>query len=698
MEKNKKILIFLLVIKLSFSIVPLWNFTSSAIDLLKDKKYSDYYIVDRELHSVYFKLLRKLYFDDNNIIKEENIIKLGINKDNIEDYGKTEFDDIETVYKDNNNNFIVCPKGPFHPYVYMKENKNYYKYTPNDINEEIDWDLKCYYQYNENMLFVSYLNSHNKFYFFDINNEKKFIGNNIYGGIYGFKWKTSNYDKDKVEKEMFSIICEGNRLYLKDIHIYISNEHNSFGYYQANNHDLVALKSKYLGFFRNDTFNFSFINYNDKNASDFESGYYFSKTQDITHDNMGSIEIHSNYNSPFEDFEDFIVNKLKYIYETQYVYYNISNINENKYYYGIIDINLNKVVFNTNEDLLVFKPYSHNAMLAITSKSAYKICIIRKNNDNDCLDTCNNNDLILDSTTYNSCGKDCKSNIFLMPNKICINDCDKNIFILKENKECWLCKDIDNGVNKYKFINGNHCLKEKPNNSYFVNKQFYVIDCIEGYYYNNDECIKCHDNCKKCTGTSNNNTDQKCISCKNEVYFLEYQNCVENCSNGFYPEDKNCKKCNDKCKTCNINENNCTSCDSGKYLDNNSCEKCSENCGNCSDFNTCLTCNKTSNFTYLYNNTCLSDCPEDTTIKTIGNNQVCIAKSDNNDKKNENENGDLDKKVKTMQFIFIIVTGLLLFIIIICFCKSICCKSKKNKENLINEINTELIDNDNIIN
>ena len=80
----------------------------------------------------------------------------------------------------------------------------------------------------------------------------------------------------------------------------------------------------------------------------------------------------------------------------------------------------------------------------------------------------------------------------------------------------------------------------------------------------------------------------------------------------------------------------------------------------------------------------------------MGNNQICIAKSDNNE--NKNEKGNLDKKVKTMQFIFIIVTGLLLFIIIICFCKSICCKSKSNKENLINEINTELIDNDGIIN
>ena len=48
-----------------------------------------------------------------------------------------------------------------------------------------------------------------------------------------------------------------------------------------------------------------------------------------------------------------------------------------KYYYGIIDIKKNIVVFNTEEEILTYVPYSDISMLAIISSSAYEICVIK---------------------------------------------------------------------------------------------------------------------------------------------------------------------------------------------------------------------------------------------------------------------------------------------------------------------------------
>ena len=42
-------------------------------------------------------------------------------------------------------------------------------------------------------------------------------------------------------------------------------------------------------------------------------------------------------------------------------------------YHGVLDITLNKVIFNTNENIDIFIPYSSNSMLAITKEFAYRI-------------------------------------------------------------------------------------------------------------------------------------------------------------------------------------------------------------------------------------------------------------------------------------------------------------------------------------
>ena len=46
-----------------------------------------------------------------------------------------------------------------------------------------------------------------------------------------------------------------------------------------------------------------------------------------------------------------------------------------------MDVILNKVLYNTDENIIKFIPYSDTEMLAITDKSAYRISIIKDGNN-----------------------------------------------------------------------------------------------------------------------------------------------------------------------------------------------------------------------------------------------------------------------------------------------------------------------------
>ena len=120
-------------------------------------------------------------------------------------------------------------------------------------------------------------------------------------------------------------------------------------------------------------------------------------------------------------------------------------------------------------------------MLAFSYSSAYLICTF-KDNENKCIYKCdNNNNPLIDTTNPNSCGNEYTKYI-LKPGNICIESCEENIFILKDSKECILCKDI-NENNPYRVINTSECIEKMPENSYFENEKLYLIACNEGYFY-----------------------------------------------------------------------------------------------------------------------------------------------------------------------------------------------------------------------
>ena len=101
------------------------------------------------------------------------------------------------------------------------------------------------------------------------------------------------------------------------------------------------------------------------------------------------------------------------------------------------------------------------------------------------------------------------------------------------------------------------------------------VRCSDGYYKENNACIKCNKPCKQCSNAT------YCTQCD------EYSNLV----NG------TCISMNTlirKCKTRNMWPNNkgCASCIDGyhKADDGRDCELCPSTCKTCLDKNSCLTC------------------------------------------------------------------------------------------------------------
>ena len=188
--------------------------------------------------------------------------------------------------------------------------------------------------------------------------------------------------------------------------------------------------------------------------------------------------------SPLTFVNNVEIEEMNLIPETQYIYYKLKDKDTNKKYYGFIDIEKNKVLYNIESEFTKFIPVSNHEMLAINSTSAYKICIIKSVSDGNtyCSETCSSGELILDADG-NKCQTGCDSGkVKLMPDNYCIkkSECDRNIYELNSDETiCGLCSyfnNTDNGA-KYKFINTVGCLTTIPGNADFYNEKLNILKC-----------------------------------------------------------------------------------------------------------------------------------------------------------------------------------------------------------------------------
>ena len=637
----KYIFIFIYPILFSFciSLVKIWDLNKSAKNLLESSNSYNYTIYHGYKSNYDLKLI-KIVEKSNGKITSSNY--LVVNDD---------YDSKKIVKYDNIESFhiifdllIICPSGPNHPYRYDTGEI----LTPLDHALTPDWDLKCVYFENSKKFLVSFTKTNRKglpgSFFYYTNNDYidwKYI--NFLRYIYDYK--ISNVGEDVIYPIIIFLKSglESGNINLEKYNMYLSN---------IKRPELIANKSviNYLtntkGYFKNNSTKFYFITYD--NVKNFSSGYTnssFDENFDIS-----NVSFIFNNKSPFEFEEELEIENLNFTFNNKFIYYILKNKVNNNTYHGIVDIELNKIIFNTNKEIKTFIPYSDKAMLAITSDTAYRICAY--NDGNDCTDDCPEG-YIIDPN-----GNKCRNSTFCPPGKYilvpdwdCVYPCNTSIYIIEE-QECGPCNYFYSEY-PYKFLNGTKCLNSPPDNSEIYDEELNILICREGYRLVDDisceKVIKCYNTCLTCEEEPIDEYKQNCLTCK-EGYLFEDGNCLLNCSEGFeevdnkcrncynticedfitnscdclqckdkyYLKEKNCYECELECKTCFNNSNNCTSCYDNSFLYNGQCFECTNNCKEeDSDSCKCLSCYDK----YFFENYQCIKC--DKICKTCNNSYTC---------------------------------------------------------------------------
>ena len=537
----KYIFIFLFLLNkliLVQSPIPNWNLDGQSISITSNERIPIYSKNGYNKNVV----LEKEIKIESGIITTRNLLTV----DSIEK--EVFFEDIESHYADKYgiSGALICPRGKFHPYIFNSEEE--LKPSDSIFSENGDWDLKCY-DHDTNHFLIFYLPNQSHSFYSKCNNNCA-NGNEIkrFGFSEFLDFTLQNGNNGNNYKYRFPILLkDGNNLKL-----IASSLSMNYGDANVNKNDVggnkVIAEAKAnieACFDKDNNNNFYYFTYND--ISDFTSGYYEISLDTSNYANNNAISINyflQNTNSPLSFVDNVEIKEMKFIKGTKYVYYKILNKDKNSYYYGLIDIKLNKVLYNfEQEEDITFIPISNNGEMLIQSSTfAKKICIIK--NGNSCDNSCSNIGLdqegnICQSQTAIQCGEE---KIMLMPEKICINeeDCDSSVYmkeIVNGINQCGLCSYFNPNGNKFRFVGGNNCLDVEPSHSIYYNQQLSLLKCEENYQLSNDVCLpnSCYERCETCSEISNDINEQKCLSC-NDNYILSNGNCIIKVHN--YPKLK----------------------------------------------------------------------------------------------------------------------------------------------------------------
>ena len=572
-------------------IIPEWNISTAGNDLLGSSTEQEIVVNYRDLFGVELKMIKKFNKDSTGKITYDNYVEVSGTKK------KVDFEHVESFYN-KLNMYIICPRGSYHPYNFNAE-----RYLIPDGFQGENWNLTCFLHEVDNHYFLLV------FYHMNGNNVNAYLTNTNYGIAWSnaptiaYEKKYELYDyRFNVQSEpdnlykMMAFLKDGNFLRLGALQIYLKNDViqkcdvNSL----STKHEF-ELKTYSEGFFRNNTDLFYFMTYN--NISDFTTAFTTDAADDYTQ--IDTMKMSTNSLPDFEFLDDDVeIEKMRFMLNSKFLYYIFKEKNSEKRYYGIFDIQINKIIFNTAEEIITFFPLTLHSMLAITKDKAYEICTY-KDSSGKCVDTCSSKHSL--DISGNICDSTCNK-YKLKPNDICIDSCNETIFYKNDNNECGLCKDFDS--NKiYKFEEGNACLSSIPEGAIISNERFHLLKCGAGYQYKDNSCSKsCYDLCASCSEYSDKEEDQKCTSCIEGFFRDDNNNC--HCPGGKQKHETKCEDCTNsiECKTYERNTCNCKSCLDKNYLKDNKCEQCSTQCENCiTTADTCTSCKDTQ---FLDNSRC----------------------------------------------------------------------------------------------
>ena len=531
--------VFLQLIFCIFSVIPNWKLSQSSINLLNSNNgyKHQYTIVENSMYNLKAKLERTIQKSGENITYTNKLTLDDVEK------GNAQFEDIESQYNDNSIS-LLCPRGAYNP---MKiSDLQQLNFGTNWINSD-EWNLKCYYHRAGHFLVFYLMNGKNAVKSTEDGgtnwNEPNIF--NFYDEMYDFKFVnqgTTEYDYTQSPYPFMAIVKENNSIKLFNAKIEVGNSLIKINSGTNSTKELITAKNITKANFNNKdkNHNFYYITYN--NISDFKSGFSIVTITGTNnfHEIVNTANIQNNEDNPFEFLEEVEIKEINFLTQNKYIYYSLYNKTNNKIYHGIFDITLNKIMYNTDEKINVFIPYSNNSMLAITDESAFRICAIFKDsNDNDCIEECPSGKIMLNTIHGNQCVEattECSGDTpyTLIPEEICIDSCDELYFISDDNKKCGLCRDM-NPTNQYKILNSIECISASniPEGAEIYNDKLYLLQCKSGYILDDDKrtCVPhCYQTCATCTEYSTSESTQHCKTCI-EGYFLENgaedNNCLE---------------------------------------------------------------------------------------------------------------------------------------------------------------------------
>jgi len=196
-------MIFIIVINsffFIFSVVPLWNFKQSSIDLLQNRNNYSYEIAYKYIYEMEVKLEKTIYKNEAGKIIHENYLTAK-NEAKI----KVKFENIDSSYKLDGYGKIICPMGKYNPF--RLDNNNMEEIINNNFNQaEYDWNLKCYYHRTGHFL-TSYLNNgENQIYFLKSDYTYKSEHLKIHNEMYDFKLVNLEYNNDRNPYPMCALV------------------------------------------------------------------------------------------------------------------------------------------------------------------------------------------------------------------------------------------------------------------------------------------------------------------------------------------------------------------------------------------------------------------------------------------------------------------------------------------------------------
>ena len=384
-------LIIILDLVLANSDINIWNLKTSTINLLLYKAFYEKVVFNETRYGKNIYIQKVIYRNENQIKNETKIII-----DNKQEMTTDQFENIQTFYYLQDIYYICLKENNIYVSDYVGS-LNYHgliKETPTS-----ERNLKCYCKDGDDKIYFVFLNSYkDNLIYLTYLDEKNTISCN--------KSKTNSdeiYDFFAYSP-INSTIFYMNMILLENKHICLYNITIDAPYMFANKTiDLIYnanyYSHRYLYFYK-ETKIFYFMLYN--TVFDFTSGYSLNEIGEEINNNK-NIKIYTNSESPLKIFGDSKIYYLKFIRNTRFAYYKIEASNT-IIYHGILDIKLNKIIFNTNDYIKEFRPLTNYSMLAITNDSAYEICPFTQ--EDKCIEDCEEGqELIINYEKGNYCAK-----------------------------------------------------------------------------------------------------------------------------------------------------------------------------------------------------------------------------------------------------------------------------------------------------